>query len=77
MIVLWGLWNVRNKIGDREKVSRSSIEVFYKIFSFTQKWRILLKEGGARFLDDRLGRMKSWLTVFWKRTADMESEGVL
>lgn len=48
-IVLWGIWNVRNKMGIEKRFLSSSNEVFYKFFTFLQKWRILLKDGDARF----------------------------
>jgi len=37
----------------------------------------LLKEGNARFLDDKVKKMKIWLMEFWKGTANLEIEGVL
>jgi hypothetical protein len=36
----------------------------------------LLKEGNARFLDDKVKKMRIWLMEFWKRTANLEIEGV-
>lgn len=48
-IVLWGIWNVRNKMGIEKRFLSSSNEVFCKFFTFLQKWRILLKDGDARF----------------------------
>jgi hypothetical protein len=41
-----------------------------------QKWRILLKEQDAQFLDDKVARMKIWLAAFW-RTKGLVVEGVL
>jgi hypothetical protein len=73
-IILWGLWNIRNK-GDREEI-QSSNDGFRKIFSFMQKWRLLLKPGDAKYMDGKVQRMKEWLETFWKLTKDMEVEGV-
>lgn len=36
----------------------------------------LLKEGNARFLDDKVKKMRIWLMEFWKQTANLEIEGV-
>ena len=38
-----------------------------KIFKFLQKWRILLREQDAEFLDEKLKAMKTWLNDFWRR----------
>lgn len=72
-----GLWMVRNKMGIEKVFLRSSNEVFHIIFVFLQKWHILLKEQAARYLDNKLTRMKKWLQNFWKNTKDMEIEEVL
>jgi hypothetical protein len=58
---LWGLWNIRKKIGIEKNFPKSSNEVFDKIFSFLQKWRLLLKDGDARYLDERIKMLKAWL----------------
>jgi hypothetical protein len=71
-IVLWGLWNVRNKIGIEIFFPRSSNEVFFKIFHYLQKWCILLKEQDARFLADKIDKMKEWLKAFWRQINDLE-----
>lgn len=36
-----------------------------------------LKEDGARFLDDKVKKMKIWLMEFSKRTANLEIQGIL
>lgn len=36
----------------------------------------LLKECNARFLDDKVKKMRIWLMEFWKQTANLEIEGV-
>jgi hypothetical protein len=67
VIVLWGLWTVRNKMGIVKIFPRNSNENFHKIFVCFQKWHILLREQGARYLDDKITRMKSWLQVFGRK----------
>ena len=39
-----------------------------------QKWRILLKEQAAQFMDDKISRVKSWLQDFCKNIEEMEIE---
>lgn len=58
IILLWGLWNVRNKIAIERKFPGSSHDVFVKIFKFLQKWRILLREKEAQFVEEHLGVLK-------------------
>lgn len=66
-IITWGLWIVRNKMGIPGLFPKSSNEVFLKIFNLFQKWKILLKEQDARYADDKIKRMKIWLSTFWRR----------
>lgn len=63
-IVLWGLWTARNKMGIEKIFPRNSNEIFHNFFVFLQKWRILLREQSAPYLDDKITRMKSWAAVF-------------
>lgn len=60
-IVLWGIWNVRNKMGIEKTFPSSSNEVFFKIFNFMQKWKILLRSGDIKFLEGQISIMKEWL----------------
>lgn len=76
-VILWGLWNIRNKMGIEKKFPNSSIDVFHKIFLMLQRWRILLKGQDIWFLDGKMEKMKAWLKAFWSRTAKMDVEGVL
>jgi hypothetical protein len=69
-IVLWGLWNVKNKMGIERKSPRSSNEVFFKIFHYLRC--ILLKEQDARFLADKIHKMKEWLKAFQRQIDDLE-----
>lgn len=51
--------------------------LFHKIFMFLQNWCVLLREQDAKYLDDKMGKMKNWSKDFWKRTQDLDVEGVL
>lgn len=51
-------------MGIENKFPQASNEVFHKFFLYLQKWRILLKENDAKFLDVKLEVMKTWLTGF-------------
>lgn len=42
-----------------------------------QKWRVLMKEQAAQFMDDKISRVKIWSQDFWKNSEEMEIEGVL
>jgi hypothetical protein len=64
-IMLWVIWNIRNKMGIEKRFQSSSNEVFFKIFNFTQKWKILLGSGDEKFLEGKLMIMKGWLEAFW------------
>lgn len=77
IVVLWGIWSVRNKMAIEKKFPKSSNEVLVKIFKFMLKWRALLKGQDVQFLDEKLETVKKWLEDFWSRTNDMEVEGVL
>lgn len=54
-----------------KRFPKSSHEVFNKIFQF------LLKDQDARFMEAKIELMKKWLTVFWKRTENLEPGGVI
>jgi len=43
---------------------KSSNEVFHKKIRFVQKWHILMKVRDAKYLDDKIDKLKKWLTVF-------------
>ena len=61
------------KLSDCRKVSSySAHEVLHKILAF--RWRILLKEQAAQFMDDKISRVKSWLQDFCKNIEEMEIE---
>lgn len=64
-------------MGIEKNFPKSSNEVFDKIFSFLQKWRLLLKEGDARYFDERIKMLKAWLGAFWESTKDLEVESLL
>ena len=53
-VILWCLWTVRNKMSIEKVFLGSSKEVFYKILICLQKWRRLLKEDDAIFMDDKI-----------------------
>ena len=76
-IMLWGLWVIRNKMAIEKKFPHNSKEIFSKTFHFLQKWRLLLKDQDAEFLDENLKTLKTWLENFWSQTDDMEIEGVI
>lgn len=63
-VILWGLWNVRNKTWIEKKFLQSSYKIFHKICLLIQKWHILLKDQNVRFLDDKVDKMKFWLQGF-------------
>lgn len=77
VIVLWGLWTVRNKMCIEKRFPKSSHEVFDKILQLMQKWRVLLKEQDTRFIDSSLKEVKTWLLKFWEHTESLEVEGVI
>lgn len=77
VITLWGIWTVRNKMAIEKSFPRESRDVFIKIFKFMQKWRILLKDRDARFVDEKMEVMKQWLADFWNRANNLDVEGVL
>lgn len=77
VIVLWSLWNVRNKMRIEKRFLKSSHDVFNKIFQLMQKWRVLLKEQDARFIDSSFKEVKKWLMNFWERTESLEVEGII
>ena len=52
VIILWGLWNIMNKIGVGKRFPHSSIEIFVKKIRFVQRWRILLNVQDANSLDE-------------------------
>lgn len=64
VIVLWGLWNVHNKMRIQKRFPKSSHDVFNKIFQLMQKWCVLLKDQDARFIDSIMKEVKKWLMVF-------------
>jgi len=41
-------------MGIEKKFPKLSNEVFHKIFSFLQKWRLLWKEEDDRYLDEKI-----------------------
>jgi hypothetical protein len=52
-------------MGNEQNFPRSSNKVVYKIFTFLQKWQILLKEGDAGYLEDnKIKTMRKWLEDF-------------
>lgn len=53
-------------MGIEHKFPRGSNEFFLKIFSFLQRWRVLLKHQDAKFFDDQMKTMKSWVQEFWR-----------
>jgi len=63
VIILWGLWNIMNKIGVGKRFPHSSIEIFVKKLRFVQRWRILLNVQDANSLDDKINRLKTWLKL--------------
>lgn len=75
LAVMWSLWTIGKSI--EKTFLRSSNEVFYKIFTFMQRWRVLLKERAAIFQDDKIVEVKTWLQAFWKQTDGMEVEGLI
>jgi len=54
-------------MGIEKTFPRNSNEVSHKFFVCLQKWRILLREQDARYLDDKITRMESWLQVFGRK----------
>ena len=53
-------------------LSCSSNEEFDKFFALLQKWCILWKGDGAKFIEDLLKRMKTWLQDFQQQTENLE-----
>lgn len=77
VIIIWGLWNVRNKMAIEKRFPKSSKEVFGKIFQFVQRWHILLRKPDALKLSRAMEGVETWLMDFWSRSEEMEVEGVI
>ncbi|CAD6206722.1 unnamed protein product [Miscanthus lutarioriparius] len=56
------------KMGIEKKYLQSSNEVFRKIFTLMQKWRLFLKPGNAKYMDAKVQIMKECLETFGKLT---------
>lgn len=58
--VLWSLWSTRNIYAIEGVFPKHSTDILYKIITYMQKWRALLKEGEKEMLDPRIETMKRW-----------------
>jgi hypothetical protein len=63
-VVLWILWITRNKFAIEGVCPNSSSDVLYKILSYLQRWRVLLKGSEQAEVDAKALQIKGWLAHF-------------
>jgi len=62
--LFWGLWTTRNKSSIDGVFPKSPTEPLFKILSFLQKWRLVLKEHNRKKLEVQTQRVVNWLGEF-------------
>nr|TKW15101.1 hypothetical protein SEVIR_5G209100v2 [Setaria viridis] len=70
-IILWVLWNQRNKMRIELKFPKSRCDVIYTISS-KGKWRILLLDSDRSNLDSLRDQMTTWLRGYLTRARNQE-----
>ena len=53
------------KWGQRRGFRDHRTKSFIKLFHFLQKWKVLLRRGDVKYLEDMITIMKQWLEMFW------------
>lgn len=63
-IILWGLWNTRNKCAIEGIYLSKQTEILFKINLWLQRWRVLLKREEKAILDEKIKMMDDSLKGF-------------
>jgi hypothetical protein len=63
-VFLWILWITRNKFAIEGVCPNSPSDVLYKILSYLQRWRVLLKGSEQAGVDAKALQIKGWLAHF-------------
>jgi hypothetical protein len=63
-VVLWGLWNVRNKLSIEGMAPKSPTDILYNILSLLQRWGVLLRRPEKIKLEKRTSSVWNWVKRF-------------
>ncbi|TKW07930.1 hypothetical protein SEVIR_7G340000v4 [Setaria viridis] len=63
-IILWALWNRRNKLRIERKFPNSPCDVIFAISSYLQRWKILLQESDRDCLERLNNQVATWVKGF-------------
>ncbi|CAL5053999.1 unnamed protein product [Urochloa decumbens] len=69
-IVLWDIWNTRNKIAIEGVFPRNPTDVLHKIYAYFQRWRVLLKGEDQAKLDTGMAQVRVWMEAFMEKRRD-------
>lgn len=67
VVVLWILWNTRNKLVIEGVCPKSPSGELYKILSYLQRWHVLLGGDEQSKLDERMAQVRTWPERFQSR----------
>jgi hypothetical protein len=60
-MVLWSLWSTRKKMVMEGVVLQRLADMFYKIFSCTQRWQLRLKLGDQEHQTRWVAQLRGWV----------------
>jgi hypothetical protein len=75
--VLWIFWITRNKFAIEGVYPNAPSDIVYKILSYLQQWRVLLKGGDQSAMDDKEQEARVWLAQFQERLTRTPNEEML
>ena len=66
-VVMWALWTIRNKRTLAGQFVRCPSDILFKIHSFLQKWKVLLRGIDHSRLEELAAQVKSWVESFLEK----------